>query len=259
MQALILAAGCGSRLNGSSKGRPKCLVEIGGKPIIEHQLDTLHEAGIDKICVVVGYRDGDVTSTVGKSCVYVKNPKYADTNSLYSLSLARRMIKGPFVLMNCDVFADPEIYRRVMSTEGSSLAFDSSSGDEDEHMKVAFENGMLRSIAKDLPAEETHGENVGILRFDEKAAELLFEEAVRLVETGSNKSWAPLAVGMIADRVPIRGLDVAGLPWAEIDFPDDLEYARKKVWPAIDRRSTGNTHEASPNIASAPRQSRAGC
>ena len=236
-QAVILAAGRGLRLGSPSNGQPKCLLEVGGKTLVEHQLDVLHGAGIENIAIVVGYRADLVRSVAGEDCCYITNQRYAETNSLYSLWLAREWISGAFVLTNGDVLAHPEIYRRVMAVDGTSLAFDSSSGDDREHMKVSFSNGRLRSISKDVPADQTQGENVGILKFERSAAELLLDEASALIAADSPMSWAPAAVGQIADRVPISGVDVAGMPWIEIDFPDDLAFARENIWPAMSEKS----------------------
>ena len=232
-QAVILAAGRGLRLGSRSNGGPKCLLEVGGRTLIELQLGVLREAGIEHVCVVVGYCEDRVRSVVGNTCSHITNPRNAETNSLYSLWLAREWVSGPFVLTNGDVLAHPEVYRRVMSVEGTALAYDSSLGDDAEHMKVAFLDGRFRSISKDLPAAQTQGENVGILKFERDTAELLFEEASALVASGELKSWGPAAVDRIADRAAVRGVDVADLPWTEIDFPEDMTFARERIWPAI--------------------------
>lgn len=212
MQALILAAGRGSRLSDCARGKPKCLIEVGGKPLIDHQLNVLRGVGITRICVVTEYCAEQISCFVARRGQCIANPDYAKTNSVYSLSLARDWVAGPFVMLNSDVLAHPEVYRRVMSAEGTALAYDSASGDQQEHMKVSFEGGRLRAIGKGLSAEESDGENVGILRFDRKSAELLFREACAIVASGGAGRWAPAAVGRIADRVHIRGVDVAGLP-----------------------------------------------
>ena len=97
-EALILAAGRGLRLNGSSNGDPKCLLEVGGRPLIQHQIAVLRALGVERICIVVGYCADRVRAVVGDSCSYVLNSRFADTNSLYSLWLARDRVTGPFRL-----------------------------------------------------------------------------------------------------------------------------------------------------------------
>lgn len=239
-EALILAAGKGMRLDASSNGDPKCLLKVGGRTLIQHQIDALRESGVERICIVVGYCADRVRAVAGDSCSYVLNARFADTNSLYSLWLARDRVTGPFLLLNSDVLAHPDVYRRVISCEGSALAFDSTSGCEGEHMKVSFRGGRLRAISKELSPQETDGENVGILRFDEQAAAALFDNAAALIDSAGTRCWAPAAVNELASQVAIHGIDVADLPWTEIDSPQDLNNARENVWPAI----SGNTAQA---------------
>ena len=233
-QAVILAAGRGSRLNGASNALPKCLLEVGGAMLIEHQLRTLEVAGIEQVCAVVGYRAAEVRSIVGNRCEVITNNRYWETNSLHSLWSVREWVTGPFVLLNSDVLAHPDVYHRVLAVDGSSLAYDSSSGQEPEHMKVSLDGHLVRAISKTLPPEQVHGENVGILQFDTQGADLLLGEADRLVRQGDLKAWAPAAVHHAAQTTSIRAVDVSDLPWTEIDFPEDLSGARHRVWPLIE-------------------------
>ncbi len=232
-QAVILAGGEGSRLRAATKGGHKSLVRVGDRPLIEHQLELLASVGIDSVCIMAGYRADEVCAVLGSTGKCIVNPRYAETNSLYSLWLARDWVSGPFVLMNCDVLAHPDVFHRVLAVNGSALAYDSSSGTEEEQMKVALEGTYLKAMGKDLPQAETKGENVGILQFDERAADLLFSEADSQIAAGNENQWAPAAVSRIAAKVPIRAVDIAGLPWVEIDFPKDLDQARDQVCPSI--------------------------
>lgn len=238
-QAVILAAGRGSRLG---EGRPKCLVRLGHQTLIDHQLAALRAAGVDAVCVVVGYGAGEVRAALGGRCHYVENTRFAETNSLYSLWLTREWVRGPFLLLNCDLVAHPDIYRRLVSTGGSALAYDSLSGDGEEHMKVIVRNGLLQDIGKRLDPARSCGENLGLLQYDARGARLLFEEAHELIAAGGERSWAPAATARLARRVPVRCVDVAGLPWTEIDFVEDVLYARCEVLPALrSRRGSGSS------------------
>lgn len=232
-QAVILAAGKGSRLNGTANSSAKCLATVGGATLIEHQIRLLRSLGIDRIIVVIGHEADAVRVNAGDDCVFIVNERFAETNSLYSLWLARDAVQGPFLLMNCDVLAHPEIFERLLKTSGTALAFDSGSGGDPEHMKVDIADGMLRAISKELPSRLTRGENVGILRFDTDDAEALFRAAGEFVEAEQFHMWAPAAVGRIAESRSVRCIDVADLEWVEIDFPEDLAVARDTIWPAI--------------------------
>ncbi len=233
-QAVILAAGRGHRLGAAARGRPKCLLTVGGQTLVEHQLAALAEIGIEDICVVAGYGAEDVSAHVGGRCTLVLNPRWEETNSLYSLWLAREWVRGgELFVLNSDVLAHPEVFRRVAATAGSSLAYDSSSGHEDEHMRVWVEGGELRAISKCLAAPRISGENVGLLRFERRAAPLVLGMAGALATDGHDRSWAAAAVDRLLPRLKIRCVDIADLPWVEIDYGSDLRTARQTVWPAI--------------------------
>lgn len=233
MQAVILAAGKGSRLNGTTNGLPKCLLKVGGQAIIEHQLEALSEAGIGEILIVTGYKAEEIRKVVGNQVEYRNNDRYDKTNSLYSLSLASNWVKGPFVLMNCDVLFEPEVLHKLVAKSGNALAYDSTAATGQEQTKVAMREGRIIDLGKDLPKELARGESLGILCFDSKGSQELFSRVKALVQNGGAKSWVMEAVRIICNSIFIRGVNVAGLPWVEIDFPYDFNRAQKEVWPAI--------------------------
>src|SRR5262245_46640129 len=162
-QGVILAAGKGSRLGKAADGLPKCLIQVGGKTLIRHQLDALADAGVSPVLVMIGYSADLVRETVGNSAEFILNPRYAATNSLQTFHLAKEWIKGPVVILNSDVIADPRLLETLLQSGEDSLAYDSLSGYAREHMKVAVRDGKVTNMSKDLPEEGTAGENVGML------------------------------------------------------------------------------------------------
>jgi choline kinase len=237
MQGLILAAGRGSRLGGHSPETPKCLLEVGRRPLIEHQLQACAEAGIAPVALVLGYCADEVREVVGIRAEYVHNARWATTNSIYSFWAARHWIQGSLVVMNCDILFEPAVLARLLATGGDALVYDSSSGDGLEQMKVKAEGGKLVDMSKELSAEEACGENIGILYFTAETARAVIERAGEIIAAGGHCSWLAAAVRDVAKQRPIRVVDVAGLAWGEIDSVWDLEIARKSVWPVV-RRST---------------------
>ncbi len=233
IKGLILAAGRGSRLGGASDSVPKCLLEVGRRCLIEHQLDALADAGVGPTVMVIGYGADEVRETVGMRAEYIVNTRWNCTNSLYSFWMARDWIDGPVLILNSDVFFSPEILERLLKKEGDAIAIDSGSGSAREQMKVKVHEGQLQDMRKDLPREEAGGENVGILKLTAATAQTLFEKADQLVSAGHEKSWLGSAVRELAATRPLYTVDIAGLPWVEIDFPTDLRRARKEIWPAI--------------------------
>lgn len=233
MQAVILAAGVGSRLKTLSGGKPKCLLEIGGKPIILHQLEALADHGVGPVVCVLGYHADEVREVIGQRATIVINERYEDTNSLYSLWLARDSVTGPFVLLNCDLLFDPDILDRLLEETGCALAYDSTSSRGREQTKVAIRDRKVVDIGKDLPPGSAKGESLGLLKFDAEGGTAMLQMADHLMRDGHEKAWVMEATRAVCQIVPLVAVNIAGKPWTEIDFPHDLDVARREVWPAI--------------------------
>jgi len=233
VQAIILAAGQGCRLNGSATPRPKCLYEVGGVPLLYHQLRALADVGIHDVVLVVGFQHDRIRQALGKAARYVINERFAETNSLWSFLLAGPLVDSDVVVLNSDVYFHPELLVRLLQADGDALVYDSSSGHEEEHMKVWVRQRTLVAMAKELPAQRTHGENVGMLRLSAATAQHIFQSGGDILEQHGDLSWLAVALSQAALTRPIRCVDIAGLPWVEIDFPGDLHRARTEVFPAV--------------------------
>lgn len=233
MQAIILAAGQGCRLNGVTTPRPKCLYEVGGFSLLHHQLSALADAGVHDVVVVVGFQQHRIRRAAGGLARFVVNERFAETNSLSSFLLARPLVDTDVVVLNSDVYFHPGLLGLLVAAEGDALLYDSSSGQDQEHMKVSVRDATLVEISKDLSWSRTDGENVGLLRFSRLTAEHLFDAGEVIVANGGERSWLAAAVTRVSADRPIHCIDVAGLPWVEIDFPHDLVRARNEVFPAV--------------------------
>lgn len=245
MDALILAAGRGSRLG---EATPKCLVEVGGGSLLSYQLEAVRAAGAERVTLVVGHCDRQVRAAVADDVDVdvVHNPRYPITNSLYSFLLARRSISVELLVLNCDVLFPPAVLSALLECAGSAVAFDSQSGADPEHMKVSVQDGRLVEMSKQLPFQDNHGENLGLVHLTEDVAEATFDAAAMLVRRGGERDWLGAAINVVARRHPITCVDVAGLPWVEIDYPGDLADARTRIWPAIEAlgHTSGTTARA---------------
>ena len=233
MQAVILAAGVGSRLTTLSGGKPKCLIEVGGRPLILHQLQALADHGVGPVTCILGYRADEVRNVIGDRADVVINERYEETNSLYSLWLARDQIKGPFVLLNCDLVFDPDILDQLLEEDGNVLVYDSTSSRGREQTKVAIKQRKVVDLGKDLPPGSARGESLGMLKFDADGATAMLQMADYLIRDGHENAWVIEATRAVCQLVPIYVVNVAGKAWTEIDFPYDLDVARREVWPAI--------------------------
>lgn len=239
MRAIILAAGRGARLNRSTGNAPKCLMRLGDRSLIERQIETLRGAGIDDIVVVVGCHSLHVRRTCGKGITYVENPRYVETNSLYSLWMARPLLYEGFVVLNCDVLFHPALLQDLLTSRhedalllGYREATQPPFGDEE--MKVKVRHGRVVDMSKSMDSTEADGENLGIVKFGARGAAALVAIMDRLVSEQRLREWAPRAFAEFAQHHPLYAIGTRGLPWIEIDFPEDYERAVRDVLPQIE-------------------------
>lgn len=237
MKAVILAAGRGGRLSDVTGALPKCLARIGTATLIEHQLAALFDAGIADVTVVAGYRIADVRRVCGPRVTMVNNARFATTNSLYSLWLARDVVKDGFLVLNCDVLFHPQLLHDLLTARYDDALLMAARGEtsySDEEMKVRVRAGRVVDLAKTIDSADADGENVGIAKFGADGARVLVEELDRLVMSGATRAWLPEAFAAFSRRRPLHVVETRGFPWIEIDFPEDYWRACAHVLPAIE-------------------------
>jgi choline kinase len=241
MRGIVLAAGRGARLNGGSGDMPKCLVTLGGETMLSRNVRLLRAAGIDDIVVIVGCAAETVRRSV-PDVRFVHNERFAQTNSLYSLWLARAELRDGFVVMNCDVLFHPQLLDDLLTARHEDallLAYrDAATVYGDEEMKVRVRGGRVTDISKTMAPADADGENLGIVKFGPGGARLLIDKMDALVAAGEHKAWVPRAFRDFAQERPLHVIGTRGYPWIEIDFPDDYRRAVEVVLPEIERDLT---------------------
>jgi choline kinase len=237
MKAIILAAGKGTRLNGSEL-KPKCLFEVGGCTFLDRQLSALTAADITDVVVVVGFEAERIQSSCPATVSFVVNTRFEETSSLYSLWLARDHLVEGFVVLNCDVLFHPALLTKLLSAPvADALLVDLVDKENnnlgDEEMKVTIQNGLVVDIRKDMDPKDADGENVGIVKFSTEGARRLIEKMNGLVLKGGECDWAPRAFREYAAEFPLYAISTDGYPWIEIDFPADYHKAEQQIFPRI--------------------------
>jgi choline kinase len=119
MKAIIVAAGRGRRLGPETSEIPKCMVTVGGRPILHRQLEALAAAGVDDVVIVRGYL-GDKIAAPGYPVRFVENPAWASNNILASLLYADADMDGDFLFSYSDIVFAHEHARRVANTPGDA-------------------------------------------------------------------------------------------------------------------------------------------
>ena len=237
LKAVILAAGQGRRLLPLTREIPKALLPLNGATgltILEHQVKLLEEAGVEEILVVVGHGGERIRALLGDRVTYIVNQEYQRTNSIYSFYLALDRVGDAVLIINGDVLFPGEVVERLLgSPHAGVLSVDTGALLDEETMKVALEGTRVIDIRKDLPPNKAHGENLGVVLFRGEALAVLKRIVEEVVSRGGVGEWIPAAFREMLKIHPIYAVDVKGLPWIEIDFPQDLERAQKEIYPLL--------------------------
>ena len=246
MHAIILAAGRGNRLaEFNPDGRPKCLMEFGGRSLLARQLDILYQYGVRHTTLVVGYEADQIIDHVGTlasrpEVAFVYNPAYTLGSVLSLLAAQEVMTSGETVLvMDADVLFHPQIMQRLIeSSHPNCYLIDQDFVAGDEPVKIAINEGRMVEFRKALPAGlefDTLGESVGFFKFNGEIAARITQTCAGYNTEGLMDAPHEEALRDVLLETPSAFAceDVSGLPWLEVDFPEDVERAIKQVLPAI--------------------------
>lgn len=235
MQVVLLAAGTGTRLRPFTDNLPKCLVDVGGRPLLDRALSSIEGAGITDVVLGTGYRDDRIADflrarggAVTVTCV--KNERFDTTNNAYSLHCVRSAVRGPFILMDGDLLFESAVLTRLLEAEGDAvLAVEKRKELGHEEMKVILAaDGSIAQVSKEVDPKASVGEAVGMARFSADLGGELFAQLGRQVDEGrTNVFYEKAFEELIAAGRKFRVGDVSGLRCMEIDTPEDLERAKE--------------------------------
>ena len=236
MKAVILAAGVSRRLYPATYDIPKCLIKVGEKSIIDHQLDSLKQSEINNVTIVVGYHretliDHLETNYPSMDFNFIINHHYFETNTAYSLQLCDQVIRGnQFILLNADVLYPYELLNRLInSSYNSVLAVDVKACGKEEVKVIEGDNQRLVAIGKDLIEDNCLGEFIGVAKLSNDFSNIFFESLVKLIKAGGKSDYFEAAMHPILVDHAVYYENVSDLPCIEIDFVEDLENAKDLV------------------------------
>lgn len=244
MKAIIIAAGMGNRLMPITNDKPKCMLEIRGKTIMQRQLEVLRQRGMDDIVVVRGYKK-EVINYPGIR--YYENTDYENNNILRSLFYAENEMDNEFVFSYSDIIFERSILEKLLQSEADiSLVVDVDWISHYEHRYqhpigeaelVEVRNGRITKIGKKICSTTTaYGEFMGLAKFSKTGVEILRSNYQRVVAEYHGKAFqqavsvekaylTDMTQELIDMGYVIRNVDIQG-GWMEIDTLEDLEKAR---------------------------------
>ena len=231
---IILAAGRGVRLGELTAKIPKGLLKIDGLSLITRQIKALQTYEIKKIYAVVGFAADQVKQAFGDDLNYIFNPRWDTANNIYSLYLTREITDSGFVLINSDnLFHQGILENLLKDNHPDAISVDDIKKLGEEEIKVKFNNGFLCEINKTMDAKTAHGEYIGLAKFGPEGAKELFAVLDDFVKRDDVDGWYEEAFEVLGRRRPIAGVSTKGLPWIEIDTPEDFKRADEEIIPAI--------------------------
>jgi choline kinase len=242
MKAIILSAGQGSRLGHLVDDRPKCLIDFGGRTLLDRQLDTLEANGIHEAVVVTGFRDDQIEAAIaarggGPKVRTIYNPFYKVADNLGSLFIAKHELAGDCLVWNGDTLVSNALMARVVANDrqGICVTIDrKDDGYDDDDMKVVEDGGRLTAIGKRI-SEGVNAESIGLLAFRGGGAAQFREAIESAIRTAEGTTiWYLRVIHQIAQNADVWTFDIHGEEWGEVDFPPDVEAARELVagWDA---------------------------
>lgn len=235
MQAIIMAAGKGSRLGNLTEDKPKCFLEIKGSKLIEYNIGLLHANGIEDIVIVTGYMHEKIEQLFGncKGIRFVYNPFYEFMNVLGSFFMAQNSLKDyeDTVYLHADTLCAPKMFKKMLDSEGDMvLPVDFKQCDE-EAMKVKTKDGKLTAISKQIPCEEGEGEFIGIAKISGNILPAVKKAAVKLMEQKVFQAYFEGAIEELIkeEKWCLQTMAMGEYFWGEIDFLEDYRQVERNI------------------------------
>ena len=241
-KTLIVAAGLGSRLKGHTENTPKCMLDFGGKTLLQRQLLSYKKNGVDDISLIRGYKKNKINY---KGIKYFDNNDYKDNNILNSIFYGEEAINGNIIISYSDILFESFVVKRVMESDHDiSVIVDVDWRDyyinRKDHPLSEAENVIFNSnnevvkIGKiSSEKEEVHGEFIGMIKLNHRGCEILKQNFHRVKKLYWNKPFQRAKIfqkayltDMIQELVDI-GIKVHCViierGWKEIDTVEDYK------------------------------------
>ena len=226
------------RLRPLTDERPKCLLTVGSRTLLQRTFDAMIAAGISEFVVVTGYRGEMIRdfllNTYPSSLTFhcLHNADYEHNNNIYSLWMTRELVRGrEFLLLDSDILFDPAIIQRMLQEPGTALALNRHELGEEEIKVIVDSNNQVVEISKVCSPSEAIGESVGIEKMEADYSEALFAELDRMIE---GEGLIDIFYERAFERLIPQGhsfhiVDTTDYFSIELDTVDDFNSARELI------------------------------
>ena len=233
MIGVILAAGMAKRLRPLTDTKPKCLLKVGDRTLLERTIDAMAATGITELVVVTGYRGEMIREWINThrqtlKWTFIDNADYEHNNNIYSLWLAGQVVRGQeFLLMDSDILCDPQAVAEVARQEETVLALNRHELGEEEMKIVVDQDNRITEISKTCRVEDAVGESVGIEKMTAAYSEALYRELDQMIEKEGliDIFYERAFERLIPQGHTFKVVDTTRFFSYELDTPEDFERA----------------------------------
>ena len=234
---VVLAAGRGSRLLSLTDDRPKGLVEVDGRALVEWQLDALRGGGVESLAIVTGYRQQDYDRFSVRT---LHNPRWAETNMVASMLCALEAFEGTLLFSYSDILYDAAVVRKLLDSSADfAVVYDTEWLDiwtqrfEDplsdaESFRIAADGTILEIGQPTNDVSEIEGQFMGLFKVSATAGGWIRELLAAHGDSADTLDTTALLNLLIARGLPITGIPTAG-NWTEVDDQHDLKVAQNMM------------------------------
>jgi choline kinase len=245
MNAILYVAGRAIRLGELTASTHKVLLEFGGKTLLERHVMILPRLGIQTLYVVTGHSRDKVAAEFpalrrryNTRIEEIYNPHYAEGSvlSMHASLPALRLATDEILLMDGDVLYDQRVLEKLIrSPHRTVLLIDRQySTADDDPVIVPVRNGRPFDFVKKWKGEaEYTGESIGFFKVNAADMPLLIRETEASVEGGARLDSYDDVLRVMVQAGLFHAEDVTGLPWTEVDFPQDIEHAETSILPSL--------------------------
>ena len=242
IKAVVLAASKGENFGNLTDNKPKCMLNVKGKTILESQVETFNQCNIKDISVVVGYKKESVNLPNLK---YIENVEYSEKGILNSYYLAREALSGPTVITFGDILFEEHLLRDLVSVdEDIVLAVDTSwwqglkedreidlvrgeTSPSDSYLSNRCVN--IRNIGVNLDRDEADGEWTGLIKLSSKGAKLFRLELEQFFDKNEETAFKA-DINDFFIRLTKKGINIKAFyfrgHWLDIDSTEDIIFAK---------------------------------
>ena len=239
MIGVILAAGMAKRLRPLTDSKPKCLLEVGGKTLLERTVRAMQQAGISEFVVVTGYRGEMIRSFLENYAksqdihfTFLHNADYEHNNNIYSLWMAGEVVRGKdFLLMDSDILCDPAAVVAIAHQEETALALNRHECGEEEIKVIVDADNHITEINKTCNPKDAIGESVGIERFTATYCEALYKELEQMIQKEGliDVFYERCFERLIPQGHTFKVVDTTDYFSYELDTPEDFQRAQELI------------------------------